>query len=130
MTRREHALMLHDLGLSLVRQRGRRRLVGNTSVNEYDYGVLTIRHWPNRNALDIYFAGPGAFGRAMVRHATGHSLRARNVGSRSERGGKARRVMSGCPNGKRAKAPRQVGGRGQTNSAHSRRATDCGVAGE
>jgi hypothetical protein len=57
MTRREHALMLHDLGLSLVRQRGRRRLVGNTSVNEYDYGVLTIRHWPNRNALDIYFAG-------------------------------------------------------------------------
>ena len=51
------ALALHDVALSLVRQRGRQRLVGNTRVNEYDYGVLTIRHWPNRNALDIYFAG-------------------------------------------------------------------------
>jgi len=57
MTRKEHALALHGLALSIVRQRGRPRLVGNTSVNEYDYGVLTIRHWPNRNALDVYFVG-------------------------------------------------------------------------
>ncbi len=56
MTRREHSLALHGLALSLVQQRGRSRLIGSTRVQEYDYGVLTIRHWPNRNALHDYFA--------------------------------------------------------------------------
>ena len=56
MTRREHALNLHDLALSLVHKRGRPHLVGSSIVNEYCYGVLTIRHRADQNSLDIWFA--------------------------------------------------------------------------
>ena len=55
MTRSEHALQLHDLALSVVRERGRPRLVGSAVITEYSYGLLTIRYRADQNSLDIWF---------------------------------------------------------------------------
>ena len=128
MTRREHALNLHDVALSLVRQRGRQRLVGNTRVNEYDYVVLTIRHWPNRNALDIYFAGRvlsierWSGNLQVIRYAPGSwetDLKRRRSSSRDQ--------VVALTDSERTLLDR-LAAEGKPNSARGRRDTDCEVA--
>jgi hypothetical protein len=57
MTRTEHAMKLYDLALSVLRARGRPRLIGSTFIREYSYGLLTIRYQPEQGSLDIWFVG-------------------------------------------------------------------------
>ena len=63
MTRTEHAMKLYDLALSVLRARGRPRLIGSTVIREYSYGLLTIRYQP---AARHMVCRQGVGGRAVV----------------------------------------------------------------
>ena len=57
MTDTQRALRMHDLALSVVREKGTPIPVGTIPIMEYRRGTLAVRYWPQQGRLDIWHAG-------------------------------------------------------------------------
>jgi hypothetical protein len=53
MTETERALNMHDLALSVVRERGTPIPVGVIPIMEYRRGLLSVRYWPQQGRLEV-----------------------------------------------------------------------------
>jgi hypothetical protein len=57
MTRNDQVRRLHDLALSLMRERGTPIPVAAIPIMEYQRGTLALRYWPQHGRLDVWHKG-------------------------------------------------------------------------
>ncbi len=50
----ERALKMHDLALSVMREKGTPIPVGPIPIMEYRRGLPAVRYWPKRGRLDVW----------------------------------------------------------------------------
>jgi hypothetical protein len=50
----ERALKMHDLALSVMREKGTPIPVGPIPIMEYRRGLLAVRYWPKQGRLDVW----------------------------------------------------------------------------
>jgi hypothetical protein len=51
---RERGLKLHDLALSVVREKGTPIPAGSIPIMEYRRGLLSVRYWPQQGRLEVW----------------------------------------------------------------------------
>ena len=57
MTDTQRALKMHDLALSVMRDKGTPIPIGAIPIMEYRRGTVAVRYWPQRGRLYVWHGG-------------------------------------------------------------------------